>query len=305
MAAVKRLQKIAETLAMRYEVDGKKAELTDLRDPFLLGAWYILGQHAKKNGQFRAYEALRRAKGLTPGKLLDILPEKLTTICQLAGPYDDARAKNLYAFADEIEEKCGQDFAKIFKKPLKDIRKVLESDLKKSRQFCDLLLMYAGGFSIFALDARVARVSSRLGYGKMSSESDFEIAYVEIQNALQLESPKDSEWMIRTHGLLHRHGMEICHNNQPACDQCVLSKDCPYFKKNPIKPKEMAHVPLDMNDLPGNTNIFPAISFVTAQPLVGQAVINSLAPTLRTKGSDTVPIPSRSSADKKKSVGRP
>src|SRR3954464_10499366 len=126
MAAAKRLQKIVDTLAKRYEVEGKKGELTELRDPFLLGAWYVLGQHSKRNGQARAYEALRRAKGINPGQLLDILPEKLATICQIAGPYEEPRAKDLYAYADQIEEKCGQEFGKLFKKPIADARKYLE-----------------------------------------------------------------------------------------------------------------------------------------------------------------------------------
>jgi len=184
MATGKRLQNLIELLAKKYEVDGKKGELTDIRDPFLLGAWHILGQHSKRNGQFRAFEALRRAKGITPGQLLDLLPEKLANICQQAGPYEDARAKNLYAYADEIEEKCGQDFGKIFKKPLPEARKYLEGDLKKPRSFADLMLMYAG-FPIFAMDPKVARVLTRVGYGKMKSDKDFDKGYKDLQKLVE------------------------------------------------------------------------------------------------------------------------
>jgi endonuclease III len=236
MAAVKRLQKILDLLAKRYEVEGKKGDLTELRDPFAVGAWYILGVHAKKNGQGRAYEALRRAKGITPGQLLDIAPEKLTTICQLAGPYDDKRAKDLYAYADEIEEKCGQDFAKIFKSSVTEARKFLEDELHRSRPFTDYVLLAGGGFPIFAVDLPVARVASRLGFGKMRSDKDFDKSYKEIQKALEAESPKEPDWIIRAHGLLHRHGVEVC-KPAPNCEVCPLSDDCPYFKKNPPAPK--------------------------------------------------------------------
>ena len=237
MADGKRVQTIVELLAKRYEVEGKKGELTELRDPFQLGAWFILGQHAKRNGQGRAYEALRRAKGISPGQLLDILPEKLATICQIAGPYDDARAKNLYAYADQIEEKCGQDFGKIFKKPLPEARKFLEVDLNKPRAFADFLLMYSG-FPVFAIDARIARVLTRLGIGKARPEKDFDKTYKELQKLLETECPKKPEWIIRAHGLLHRHGADLCRATNPACEQCPANKDCPYLKKNPIKPKE-------------------------------------------------------------------
>jgi endonuclease III len=235
MAAGKRLQKIVDLLAKRYEVDGKKGELTELRDPFAVGAWYILGLHAKKNGQTRAYEALRRAKGISPGQLLDIAPEKLTTICQIAGPYDDKRAKDLYAYADEIEEKCGQDFAKIFKSQT-DARKFLEVDLRRTRAFTDYVLLAGGQFPIFAVDLPIARAAARLGFGKMRDDKEFDKSYKDIQKALEAEAPKDVEWIIRAHGLLHRHGADTC-KPQPACYNCPLFDECPWVKKNPPPPK--------------------------------------------------------------------
>lgn len=243
MPAGKRLQKIVDLLAKRYEVEGKKSELTELRDPFAVGAWFILGVHSKRNGQARAYEALRRAKGHSPGQLLDILPEKLTTICQLAGPYDDARAKDLYAYADEIEEKCGQDFAKIFKGPVADARKFLEGDLRRSRPFTDFVLMAGGGFPVFAVDQHIARVASRLGYGKMKSEKEFDKSYKDIQKALEADAQKDTEWLMRANGVLHRHGVDVCHVKQPSCDQCPVSEECQYLKKNPFVPKPVAARP--------------------------------------------------------------
>jgi len=240
MAAAKRLQKIVDVLAKKYEVDGKKGELTECRDPFQLGTWYILGQHAKRNGQFRAFDALRRAKGLTPGQLLDILPEKLATICQLAGPYEDARGKNLYAYADQIEEKCGQDFAKIFSKPAAEARKQLETELRMPRQFADFLLMYTGS-PVFAVDLRVARVASRLGIGKLKSEKELDDkSYVAMQKALEAEGPKETEFLIRAHGLLYRHGGDVCHSSAPNCEYCPLVKECAYVKKHPIVPRDPA-----------------------------------------------------------------
>ena len=240
MAASKRLLKIVEALAKRYEIEGKKGELTDLRDPFLLGAWYVLGQHSKRNGQARAYEALRRAKGLTPGQLLDIAPEKLNTVCQIAGPYEDARAREIYAYADAIEEKCGQDFGKIFKKSASAARTFLENELKMPRAFADFLFMYTGT-ATFALDIRIARVASRLGIGKLKSDKVLDDkSYLVVQKALEDECPKKADFMIRAHGLLHRLGADVCHATAPHCEVCPLVKECAYVKKHPIVPKEPA-----------------------------------------------------------------
>jgi len=192
MAAGKRLPKIVELLRPRYEADGKRIELTDLRDPFLLGAWYILGQRAKRNGQARAYEALRRAKGLTPANCWTCPKKKLAAIAQTAGPYEDARARDLYAFADLIEEKCGQDFSKVFKSAAA-ARKFLEGELKKPRAFVDFLLLYGGRFAVFPLDAHVVRVAARLGLGKLKSDKELEEkSYQELQKALESEAPKEA-----------------------------------------------------------------------------------------------------------------
>ena len=231
MPTVKRLQKLVALLLPRYEADDSKAELTDLRDPFLLGAWYILGQHSRRNGQARAFEALRRAKGTSPGHVLDLAPEKLATICQLAGPYEDARAKELHAFADDIEDKCGQDFAKLFEKPLAAVRAFLEGELKKPKPFVDFLLMYTG-FPVLALDVPIMRLAQRLGYSRAKSDKPSDKLYKELQKALEAEVPKNSEWLIRAHGGLHRLGVEIC-QPVPRCLSCPLLKECPYPKKHP------------------------------------------------------------------------
>jgi endonuclease III len=234
----KRLPKLIEALAKRYEAEGKKAELTELRDPFQVGAWFILGNHAKRNGQARAYEALRRAKGVTPGQLLDIAPEKLHTICQTAGPYEDQRAKELYAYADQIEEKCGQDFSKIFKSAA-DARKFLENDLHRSREFVEFLLLYGGGFPIFPTDTRIARVATRLGFVKVKNDkaAPDEKTMKEVQKVLEAETGKDVDGIIRAHGLFHRHANDICTATAPACDQCPLLKECPYGKTHPVEPR--------------------------------------------------------------------
>ncbi len=229
----KRLQKLVELLAKRYENEERKGQLTDLRDPFQVGTWMILGEHSKKNGQQRSFEALRRAKGVSPGQLLDIAPEKLNSICQQAGPYEDQRAKRLYQFADDIEDKCGKDFNKIFSKPLKDARAFLERELRLSRPMADYMLMSAG-YPVFALDAGIVRDLSRLGYTKLKFEKDFDKAYADIQKNVEAEMPKkNTEWNVRAFGLFHRHANDICIRGLPRCPNCPLVKECPYPKKHP------------------------------------------------------------------------
>jgi endonuclease III len=239
MPVSKRTQKIISQLAKRFEAEEKKGELTDQRDPFLVGAFLILGEHAKRNGQARAFDALRRAKGLTPGRLLDLPEEKLKTISQTAGPYDDQRSKRLYDFADDIEDLCGQDFAKIFKKPAAEVRKFLQGEMKLSNAFIDFLLMYTG-FPIVAVDICVARSAARLGYVKLKNVRSLdEKSYKDVQKTLEGEFPvKDTEELLRVHGLFHRLGREICHAKNPSCLSCPANGDCPYFEKNPIKPPQ-------------------------------------------------------------------
>lgn len=234
MPAGKRLQKIVEALAKRYEAEGGKCELTDLREPFLLGAWHILGEHSKRNGQARAFEALRRAKGTSPGSLLDLPPDKLAAICQTAGPYEDARAKELYAYADAIEEKCGQDFGKVFKKPLAEARKFLERELGRPRAFADFLLLYGGGFLVFPVDARVARAALRLGLVRVKAGRGLDDkVYKAVQKVLESESAKNAAWLVRAHSLFTRLAMDSCYATLPVCERCLLRAECIFAKKNP------------------------------------------------------------------------
>jgi len=237
----KRLRRIVEALAKRYEAEGGKCELTGLRDPFLLGAWHILGQHSRRNGQARAFEALRRAKGTTPGSLLDLAPDKLATICQTAGPYEDARAKELYAYADSIEEKCGQDFGQVFKKPLAEARRFLEREMGKPRAFADFLLLYGGGFPVFPLDVRVVRVAIKLGLVRLKSERRVDDRiYKAVQKVLEGQAPRNAAWLIRAHGLLCHLAMDTCFATIPACQHCVLRAECIFAQKNPPQEKPEA-----------------------------------------------------------------
>ena len=217
----KRLQTLIELLAKKYETEGRKGELTDLRDPFQVGCWQILGEHSKKNGQQRSYEALRRAKGITPGQLLDSLPEKLNSIAQQAGPYEDARAKRLYQFADDIEDKCGQNFAKIFEKPLKDARAFLEKrTAADTAAFAGShLLMSAAGYPVFALDFKIVRAAARLGYTKVQIRGRISRRPTgDVQKNFEPELvKKDPEWSIRAFGLLHRLGHDLCIAGVPRC----------------------------------------------------------------------------------------
>ena len=172
---------------------------------------------------------------------MDLAPDKLASICQIAGPYEDARAKEIYAYADVIEEKCGQDFAKVFKRPLAEARKFLEEELGKPRVFADFLLLYGGGFPVFPVDARVARTAVRLGFGKMKPEkAGNERAYRAIQKVLEHEAPKNAEWLIRAHGLFCRLAMETCYASVPDCERCLLKAECVYVKKNPPQEKPEA-----------------------------------------------------------------
>jgi len=74
-----------------------------------------------------------------------------------------------------------------------------------------------------AVDTHVTRLANRLGLTKHPSDA------VKIERDLLLIVPQE-EWTQFSH-LLIFHGRRVCKAQSPACDQCVIFKQCPSGKK--------------------------------------------------------------------------
>lgn len=76
----------------------------------------------------------------------------------------------------------------------------------------------------FPVDTHIKRVSYRLGYARKDDEP------LDIEKKLKKRFPS-SEWIFLHHALIY-FGREICHAQNPDCQNCPLVSGCPHFKRN-------------------------------------------------------------------------
>jgi endonuclease III len=205
-------------------------------DPFALICWFVVGRRSKHRGRERAFEALRRAKGLTPGGLLSVTPEKLKQVCSQAGPYDDERAEELLHLADAVEEKCGADFAATLKKNKGPaFVKLLTEEMSLARDVADFARLFILAEVAWPLTPRARRILTRLGYRPETAASNGDplqarnCAYDSIIAQVSAEWIDDPEWLKSAYILFQKHGEDVCYTANPACDRCVLKTECAYF----------------------------------------------------------------------------
>lgn len=89
------------------------------------------------------------------------------------------------------------------------------------RKTANVVMSNAYGVPSFAVDTHVKRVSFRLGLTKNTDPDKVE---------LDITSRIPKYLYIRAHHALIFHGRRTCKASSPMCNQCELTKDCPYYK---------------------------------------------------------------------------
>jgi endonuclease-3 related protein len=85
----------------------------------------------------------------------------------------------------------------------------------------DSILLYAGGFPTFVIDAYTHRLLLR--HGLIGEETD----YYEMQELFLSALPEDVALFNEYHALIVRVGKEFCRKTKPRCDTCPLRELLP------------------------------------------------------------------------------
>jgi endonuclease-3 len=88
------------------------------------------------------------------------------------------------------------------------------------------MLLFAAGHAVMPVDARVSRVSRRLGYGQ--EEKDFPRTARSIRDALASELTTDADAYRRAFVYMNHHGAVTCTETEPHCPVCPLLDACEY-----------------------------------------------------------------------------
>jgi endonuclease-3 len=220
--AVSRLEHLLSALERFYGVLPSPP-----RDPFTLFVREVLSAHSTPRKRDAALAALKRIRALTPDAMWRAPQKKLEESVKLAGPYSENRLQALRTGVDVFRR--SPNMAAIIRGPLLAARRALKPLPQLGESGAHRVLLFAAEHTILPVDARVARVGRRLGYG--DGAGDFRKQARSVQEAMTRELPSSVDAFRRAFLYLSHHGGATCTESDPHCPVCPLLHDCPEGQK--------------------------------------------------------------------------
>ncbi|MDH7499536.1 MAG: endonuclease III domain-containing protein [candidate division NC10 bacterium] len=174
----------------------------------------ILTQNTSWRNVEKAMVNLRTTEVLSPGRMLQLKEEELARLIRPSGTYR-VKANRLLRFLSFLKEEYGSDLQAMLHQPMAKVRAELLQVKGIGPETADSILLYAGGYPIFVVDAYTKRILSRHGLAREGS------SYQELQGLLMGALPADGPLFNEYHALLVRLGKSRC-LGRPRCDGCVL-----------------------------------------------------------------------------------
>ena len=193
--------------------DAKEApEMVARGTPFVVLILTILSAQTTDRAVLKVKPSLFK-KYPTPAKLAQAKIEDVEPIIHSLG-YFHAKAKNIIAASQALLDRFGGKVPKTMDELL-TIPGV-------GRKTANIVMYHAHGKNAgIAVDTHVRRLAQRIGF---SDTDNVEV----IERDLMVLYPRDS-WGDLTDVLI-AHGRAVCDAKKPLCDQCVISRDCRYYR---------------------------------------------------------------------------
>jgi endonuclease III len=192
-------------------------------DPFTLFVWEVMSVHATPRKRDAALAALKRIPALTPDAMWRAPKKKLDACAALAGPYREQRLQALRTGVDLFRR--SPNLPATIRGPLPAARAALKPFPQLGEAGAHRMLLFAADHPLLPVDARVARVAVRLGYGEASA--DFRRQARSVKTALSAEIPASVDAFRRAYVYLSHHGAATCTEADPHCVVCPLLRECP------------------------------------------------------------------------------
>jgi endonuclease-3 len=193
------------------------------RDPFTLFVWDVLSAHSTPRKRDAALTALKRIRALTPDAMWRAPHQQLEASVKRAGPYSENRLQALRTGVDVFRR--APTLPAIIRGPMLAARRALKPLPQLGEAGAHRMLLFAADHAILPIDARVARVARRLGYG--DDGGDFRRQARSVQEALTRELRPSADAFRRAFLYLSHHGAATCTEADPHCAICPLLEDCP------------------------------------------------------------------------------
>ena len=218
--------------------------------PFEVVVGAILTQNTSWNNVERALANLRGADVLSVEGIRHLPLPQLEQLVRSSGYFrqKSRRLKNFVAFLDQ---RYGGSLERMFATPTEQLRAELLNQKGIGPETADGILLYAGHYEIFVVDAYARRILGR--HQAVSSTAKYDEIRRVVERALQREQPAESRGPGQTgqppvhhasamstaqrtplaqvynemHGLLVQVGKHYCLKQQPRCDTCPLRSILP------------------------------------------------------------------------------
>ena len=193
-------------------------------DPFTLFVWEVLSPHSTPQKRDAALAALKRVPALTPDSMSRAPQKKLLEAVTLAGPYAENRLRALRTGVEMFRRR--PDLPSVIRGALSASRRALKGLPQMGEGGAYRMLLFAADHPFLPVDARLARVATRLGYGR--AEAEFPRTARSVREALAPELGGALDAFRRTFVYLSHHGGATCTERDPHCAVCPLLTRCAY-----------------------------------------------------------------------------
>ena len=189
--------------------------------PFEVIIGAILTQNTNWTNVEKAIANLKSKDILTPEGAKDIATHELAELIRPSG-YFNIKAKRLKEFISFLFDEFDGDLGKMFSLDLKKLRHKLLEVKGIGPETADSILLYAGNYLTFVVDAYTKRIFSRLG---LLHE---EHTYHQVQEFFMDNLEDEVQLFNEYHALIVNHAKEHC-RTKPLCTGCpLIDLPCPY-----------------------------------------------------------------------------
>ncbi len=184
--------------------------------PFETIVGAILTQSVNWGNVEKAIDNLRREGLLNPAAMNRVADKKLAELIRPSGYYN-MKARKLKAFLAFLDQEYDGSLTAMFSQLPAGLRKKLLGVYGIGPETADSILLYAGHYPIFVIDAYTRRLFHRL----LKIPED--IAYHHLQERMMAALSPDAKRFNQYHALIVRLAKENCRKKRPYCQDCPLA----------------------------------------------------------------------------------
>lgn len=193
--------------------------------PFEVVIGAILTQNTAWRNVELAIANLKDAKALSPDALRALGTGDLERLIRPAGFFRQ-KAERLKLFVDHLFCRHGGDLPALLSGSLKEVRRELLSLKGVGPETADSILLYAGGYPSFVVDAYTLRLFTRL---ELLNGNE---GYEAVRALFMTHLPHEADLFNEYHALIVEECKTFCRKRLPLCSACPLQPVCPFGLKS-------------------------------------------------------------------------